>query len=111
MVWLCLQALRKKGLAQADKKAGRIAAEGLLAQYVHAGSRSPLPPATFMLSFLLSTPFLFFFFICCRKKVSLFYKESNIFVTSLYPLVMQLNVLVTAAVASCCATAFPAVSS
>ena len=39
---LCLQALRKKGLAQADKKAGRIAAEGLLAQYVHAGSRSPL---------------------------------------------------------------------
>ena len=39
---MCLQALRKKGLAQADKKAGRIAAEGLLAQYVHAGSRSPL---------------------------------------------------------------------
>ena len=33
------QALRKKGLAAADKKAGRVAAEGLLAQYIHAGSR------------------------------------------------------------------------
>lgn len=42
-----VQALRKKGLAAADKKAGRVAAEGLLAQYIHAGSRStpnPLPP-------------------------------------------------------------------
>ena len=37
------QALRKKGLAAADKKAGRVAAEGLLAQYIHAGSRSPQP--------------------------------------------------------------------
>jgi len=46
-----VQALRKKGLAAADKKAGRVAAEGLLAQYIHAGSRSPpkplsLPPPT-----------------------------------------------------------------
>merc|ERR1719182_1311296 len=31
--------LRKKGLAQADKKAGRIASEGAVATYVHAGSR------------------------------------------------------------------------
>ena len=41
-----VQALRKKGLAAADKKAGRVAAEGLLAQYIHAGSRSnPKPVA------------------------------------------------------------------
>ncbi len=30
--------LRKKGLAGADKKAGRIATEGLVASYIHAGS-------------------------------------------------------------------------
>lgn len=32
--------LRKKGLAGADKKAGRIATEGLVASYIHAGSGS-----------------------------------------------------------------------
>ena len=31
--------LRKKGLASADKKAGRVAAEGAIASYIHAGSR------------------------------------------------------------------------
>ena len=31
--------LKKKGLASADKKAGRIAAEGAVASYIHAGSR------------------------------------------------------------------------
>ena len=31
--------LRKKGLASADKKAGRVAAEGAVASYIHAGSR------------------------------------------------------------------------
>lgn len=31
--------LRKKGLASADKKAGRIASEGAIGSYVHAGSR------------------------------------------------------------------------
>ncbi len=31
--------LRKKGLAGADKKAGRVAAEGAIAQYIHPGSR------------------------------------------------------------------------
>jgi hypothetical protein len=31
--------LRKKGLASADKKAGRLAAEGVVAAYVHPGSR------------------------------------------------------------------------
>ena len=31
--------LRKKGLASADKKAGRIASEGAIASYIHAGSR------------------------------------------------------------------------
>ncbi|KAK9914903.1 hypothetical protein WJX75_002062 [Coccomyxa subellipsoidea] len=31
--------LRKKGLASADKKAGRVAAEGIVASYIHAGSR------------------------------------------------------------------------
>jgi len=31
--------LKKKGLASADKKAGRIAAEGAIASYIHAGSR------------------------------------------------------------------------
>ncbi len=34
-----LQFLRKKGLASADKKAGRIAAEGAVWSYIHAGSR------------------------------------------------------------------------
>jgi hypothetical protein len=28
-----------KGLAQAGKKAGRVASEGLIAQYIHAGAR------------------------------------------------------------------------
>lgn len=31
--------LRKKGLASADKKAGRMASEGAIASYVHAGSK------------------------------------------------------------------------
>ena len=31
--------LRKKGMASADKKAGRIAAEGGVVSYIHAGSR------------------------------------------------------------------------
>src|SRR5690606_2658195 len=31
--------LRKKGLAKAAKKAGRVAAEGLVAHYVHGGGR------------------------------------------------------------------------
>lgn len=31
--------LRKKGLAKAAKKAGRIASEGLISQYIHAGGR------------------------------------------------------------------------
>ena len=31
--------LRKKGLASADKKSGRVAAEGVVASYIHAGSR------------------------------------------------------------------------
>ena len=31
--------LRKKGLSGADKKAGRIASEGVIASYIHAGSR------------------------------------------------------------------------
>ena len=34
VVWL-----RKKGMASADKKASRIAAEGAVAQYIHAGAR------------------------------------------------------------------------
>ena len=31
--------LRKKGLSSADKKAGRVASEGVIASYIHAGSR------------------------------------------------------------------------
>jgi elongation factor Ts len=34
-----LQFLRKKGLASADKKSGRVAAEGAVWSYIHAGSR------------------------------------------------------------------------
>ena len=34
-----MQWLRKKGLAGADKKAGRLAAEGVVATYIHPGSR------------------------------------------------------------------------
>ncbi len=37
--FLCVQWLRKKGLAGADKKAGRVAAEGVIASYIHPGSR------------------------------------------------------------------------
>lgn len=33
------EVLRKKGLAAADKKAGRIAAEGLVESYIHAGGK------------------------------------------------------------------------
>ena len=29
--------LRKKGLASADKKAGRVASEGVIASYIHSG--------------------------------------------------------------------------
>ena len=32
--------LRKKGLASADKKSGRLASEGAVGAYIHAGSRS-----------------------------------------------------------------------
>lgn len=31
--------LRKKGIAKADKKAGRVAAEGVICSYIHAGAR------------------------------------------------------------------------
>ena len=34
-----IKILRKKGLAAAAKKAGRIAAEGVVASYIHAGGR------------------------------------------------------------------------
>jgi hypothetical protein len=37
--FLSLQWLRKKGLAGADKKSGRTAAEGVIARYIHPGSR------------------------------------------------------------------------
>nr|WCH57118.1 translation elongation factor Ts [Hypnea musciformis] len=36
---LAIEALRKKGLALAGKKANRIAAEGIIESYIHAGSR------------------------------------------------------------------------
>ena len=39
--------LRKKGLAGADKKAGRAATEGLVASYIHAGSGYPYTPPWF----------------------------------------------------------------
>jgi translation elongation factor EF-Ts len=38
-VIVAAQWLRKKGLAGADKKAGRLAAEGVIAAYIHPGSR------------------------------------------------------------------------
>ena len=34
-----MEFLRKKGLASADKKAGRLASEGAIGAYIHAGSR------------------------------------------------------------------------
>lgn len=34
-----VKALRKKGLAAADKKSLRVAAEGVIGSYIHAGSR------------------------------------------------------------------------
>jgi elongation factor Ts len=34
-----IQALRKKGLAAAAKKAGRVAAEGIVGSYIHAGGK------------------------------------------------------------------------
>ena len=36
--------LRKKGLASADKKAGRVASEGAIGAYIHAGSRWLIVP-------------------------------------------------------------------
>lgn len=36
---IAIESLRKKGLASADKKASRLAAEGLVESYIHAGSR------------------------------------------------------------------------
>ncbi len=38
-----LESLRKKGLASADKKAGRLASEGAIGAYIHAGSRCAAP--------------------------------------------------------------------
>nr|YP_010619464.1 Translation elongation factor Ts [Xiphosiphonia pinnulata]WAX03477.1 Translation elongation factor Ts [Xiphosiphonia pinnulata] len=36
---IAIEALRKKGLASADKKSSRLATEGLVQSYIHAGSR------------------------------------------------------------------------
>nr|WCH54727.1 translation elongation factor Ts [Hypnea edeniana] len=36
---LAIEALRKKGLALAEKKAHRVAVEGIIESYIHAGSR------------------------------------------------------------------------
>lgn len=36
---VAMEALRKKGLAQADKKAGRAASEGIVETYVHTGAK------------------------------------------------------------------------
>nr|YP_009393306.1 translation elongation factor Ts [Symphyocladiella dendroidea]ARW61868.1 translation elongation factor Ts [Symphyocladiella dendroidea] len=36
---IAIEALRKKGLASADKKSSRLATEGLVESYIHAGSR------------------------------------------------------------------------
>jgi elongation factor Ts len=36
---LSIDWLRKKGIANADKKAGKVAAEGLVGQYIHTGGR------------------------------------------------------------------------
>nr|YP_009399918.1 translation elongation factor Ts [Tolypiocladia glomerulata]ARW69737.1 translation elongation factor Ts [Tolypiocladia glomerulata] len=36
---IAVEFLRKKGLATADKKSSRLAAEGLIESYIHAGSR------------------------------------------------------------------------
>lgn len=36
---IAIETLRKKGLALADKKSNRIAAEGIIESYIHAGSR------------------------------------------------------------------------
>nr|WGH12777.1 Translation elongation factor Ts [Echinothamnion sp.] len=36
---IAIEALRKKGLASADKKSSRLVAEGLVESYIHAGSR------------------------------------------------------------------------
>jgi translation elongation factor EF-Ts len=36
--------LRKKGLASADKKAGRVASEGVVASYIHGPRYTPPPP-------------------------------------------------------------------
>nr|YP_009395376.1 translation elongation factor Ts [Polysiphonia infestans]ARW64356.1 translation elongation factor Ts [Polysiphonia infestans] len=38
-VHIAIEILRKKGLATADKKSSRLASEGLIESYIHAGSR------------------------------------------------------------------------
>ena len=46
-----MEYLRKKGLASADKKAGRLASEGAIGAYIHAGSRwRHAPDASFRIS-------------------------------------------------------------
>lgn len=55
-----MEYLRKKGLASADKKSGRLASEGAVGAYIHAGSRySPLhtPAHTFSKSELTTKPY------------------------------------------------------
>ena len=38
-VEIALEWLRKKGIASAEKKSGRVAAEGSIGSYIHTGSR------------------------------------------------------------------------
>ena len=39
-----LEALRKKGLAQVDKKSGRAASEGTIETYIHTGTHASVEP-------------------------------------------------------------------
>ena len=52
------QYLRKKGLASADKKSGRVAAEGMIWSYIHAGSRCAAPRRAALRSGTAACPFL-----------------------------------------------------
>ena len=52
--------LRKKGLAAAGKKAGRVASQGVIASYIHAGNRWVAQPCHQALYACFSC------FACCR---------------------------------------------
>jgi len=64
---LAADLLRKKGLAQAGKKAGRTASDGAIGEYIHTGSRCARRPCRFLLTSPLH--FKLYFATSCLANV------------------------------------------